>query len=285
MNIYIRLLILSHYLINKSGLRAKGLGVAQKLLIHDFIFKAFGKKFYYDSDIEGSYDYLLIGRSNEPETWHILDKIFSHSASYNFIDVGASIGEFVTAASCYNNIQAIYAFEPRPGCAEVLRRSARLNNEERIQVFEFAVDDKGEGDIAFHLNAGGNSSGFFNISDHMVSRSIEVKTITLDQALPASLTNPIFLVDVEGAEPLVLRGGQNFIKLNKPLIIFEYNLTSKQHYRLDEIVDILDEGYDIYRLKNDGNLDMDFDNSYNCVAIPRNSVFSTILQPLIKQPV
>ena len=34
-------------------------------------------------------------------------------------------------------------------CAEVLKRSAKLNNEERIQVFEFAVDDKGEGDIYF----------------------------------------------------------------------------------------------------------------------------------------
>ena len=119
----------------------------------------------------------------------------------------------------------------------------------------------------------------------MVSRSIEVKTITLDQALPATLSNPIFLIDVEGAEPLVLMGGGNFVKLNKPLIIFEYNLTSKQHYRLEEIIDILGKEYDIYRLKNNGNLDSDFNNSNNCVAIPHNTFFSTILRPLIEQPV
>ena len=81
------------------------------------------------------------------------------------MDVGASVGEFITGVSRYKNIKNIYAFEPRPACAIVLNRSAQLNKEDRIKVFEFAVDDKGTGEISIHLNAGGTSSGFYSIPD------------------------------------------------------------------------------------------------------------------------
>ena len=281
MKILVRLLILLHFLLNKLGIRLRGLGAAQRLLKRTFTFKAFGKKFYYDPSVEGSYDYLLIGQSNEPETHKLLNKILKYAEAFNFIDVGASVGEFVTFASRYNNIQNIYAFEPRPDCASVLKKSAELNKEGRIKVFEYAVNDKGQGNISFHLNAGGNSSGFYNLPGQTTNRLIEAKTITLDKALPYYFKNPILLIDVEGAEPIVIKGALNFIRLNNPLIIFEYNQFSRQYYQLEEIIDMLGSGYNIYRLLGDGNLDKNFNNSYNCVAIPCNTEFSTILQSSI----
>ena len=145
MKILVRFYILIHYILIKSGFKPKGLGLAQRFLKYPFIFNAFGKRFWYDPDIEGSYDYLLIGKPNEPETHLLIDKLLSNPEQFNFVDVGASVGEFVTGVSRYKNIQNIYAFEPRPACAIVLNRSAQLNKEDRIKVFDFAVGDKGSG--------------------------------------------------------------------------------------------------------------------------------------------
>jgi hypothetical protein len=55
--------------------KLKGLGRIQRLLKSDFVFSAYNSKFYYNHKIEGSYDYLLIDQSNEPETRKFLDRI------------------------------------------------------------------------------------------------------------------------------------------------------------------------------------------------------------------
>ena len=55
------------------------------------------------------------------------------------VDIGASIGEFVFSASNYSNVQNIYAFEPRPDCASVLRKMKKINNENRLVIFENIV--------------------------------------------------------------------------------------------------------------------------------------------------
>ena len=212
-----------------------------------------------------------------------MDKVLQKLPIANFIDVGASVGEFVFGVSRYKNVQHIYAFEPRPDCAEVLRKNAKLNKEERIAIFENALDNIGGGELVIHLNAGGSSSGIYSLQNKFQSNTVEVKTMTLDMTLPVILQNTVLLIDVEGAEPLVLEGGRTFIQKNKPLIIFEYNQISKNHFHINEIIEILGSGYEIFRLKGDGNLDQDFSNSWNCVAIPENSLFEEVLLASIKK--
>jgi FkbM family methyltransferase len=199
----------------------------------------------------------------------------------NFIDVGASVGEFVMSVCRYQNVQQVFAFEPRPDCAYVLKKNAELNYEKRMIVFENAVGNS-ESNVVFNLNTGGTSSGLYRNSS-INAKTINVKGITLDSALPEKLENPVMLVDVEGAEPKVFAGGINFIKNNKPLIIFEYNQTSKKYYNLKEIQDLLGQNYSIYRLRGDGRLDLEFSDSWNCVAIPDGSLFRTILESSIMQ--
>jgi FkbM family methyltransferase len=275
MRALILLFIRIHYLLNHSGIRLKGLGAAQRILTKDFIFRFNGLFFFYNPSIEGSYDYLLIGKPNEPETHLFLDKIIRNIDAVNFIDVGASVGEFAIGVSIYENIKKIYAFEPRPDCAEVLRRNKELNSEKQIEIFEYALDDKGEGHIELFLNAGGSASGIFSQSAER--RSVRVKTSTLDNSLPSNMNCPILLIDVEGAEPLVIKGGINFIKNNRPLIIFEYNNTSRQHFNVSQIIELLGSAYKIFRLNQDGSIDNDLSKTWNCVAIPSNSIFSTIV--------
>lgn len=279
MKLLVLLFIRLHYLLNSSGIKIKGLGYVQRFLRREFVFTFRGRKFFYAPVIEGSYDYLLIDRSNEPETHLFLSKIFPVLNNSNFIDVGASVGEFVINAFNQPSVRQIFAFEPRPECALVLRKNAELNNESKLNVCQFAVSDVKE-DVVFHLNPGGTSSGLFGNS--MSDRIINVPAVTLDSMLPPALENTVILIDVEGAEPKVLRGGINFIRNNNPLIIFEFNNTSKQYFSLREIEGLLGNSYSIYRLRGDGDLDLDFQNSWNCVAIPAGSVFSDILKSSIK---
>lgn len=258
------------------GWRIKGIGKAQRLLTKDFVFnylKNSNTKLYYNKDVTGSYDCLLAGYSNEPETHLFLKKVIPHLSECHFVDVGASIGEFVVGVSLYSNVRHIYAFEPRKECVVALEKTVKLNNEEdRVSVLPYILSEK-EGEVILHNNPGGTSSGIYGNGDD----SYPVKAVTLDSCLPGKLINPIILVDVEGAEPLVLKGGINFIQNNAPLIIFEYNQTSKKHFKLTDIKNIVGKHYCIYRIKGNGDLDQDFENSWNCVAIPVGSHFEKIL--------
>jgi FkbM family methyltransferase len=228
---------------------------------------------YYNKDVVGSYDCLLAGYSNEPETHLFLKKVIPHLSECAFVDVGASIGEFVIGVSLYENVRHIYAVEPRKECVVALEKTVELNNEDnRVSVLPYILSEK-EGEVILYNNTGGSSSGIYGSGND----SYIVKAVTLDYILPEKLINPIILIDVEGAEPLVLKGGVDFIKKNAPLIIFEYNQVSKKYFNLTDIENIVGKHYRIYRIKGNGDLDQDFENSWNCVAIPVGSHFETIL--------
>lgn len=257
------------------------MGRVQQLLKREFVFQYLGMKFQYLPTIKGSYDYLLIGKSNEPETQTFLNNILGKDLIVNFIDVGASVGEFVFTVSKHRNVQYVYAFEPRKDCAEAIRMTARLNNLKNITVFQLAVNDSQE-KIRFFENPGGSSSGFYKTIE-LNQNFEEVESITLDSVMPLDLINPIILVDVEGAELSVLNGGKKFIDQSLPLIIFEYNDTSKRHYDINEIVRLLGINHKILRLRGDGCLDYDLQKTWNCVAVHMHSKFYNLIQPLIKE--
>lgn len=274
--LYIRLIYLVH---KKFNYKLKGLGYVQKYLTKEFTFEAFDKYFFYDPRIEGSYDYLLIGKSNEPETHILLNRLINQMHEVVFIDVGASVGEFVNLAASHSNVKRILAFEPRKKCFDVLQRNRDLNKDECIEVINFALSNK-HGEITFSLNVGGSSSGIYALEDEkdekIIVQTRKLDELTTEYELPQA-SEYILLIDVEGAEPLVLEGAENFIKDYAPVIIFEYNNTSKKYFNLDDIRKIIGDNYEIRRLKANGDLDEDFSNSWNCVAIPQNSVFERLL--------
>ena len=76
-------------------------------------------------------------------------------------------------------------------------------------------------------------------------------------------------------------GGGGLIKRLKPLVLFEYNFVSKRYFDINEIHQILGDSYTIFRLRKDAMLDSDIENAWNCVAIPRNTQFETILKSRI----
>jgi hypothetical protein len=58
------------------------------------------------------------------------------------------------------------------------------------------------------------------------------------------------------------------------MVIFKYNAVSKQHFKLDDVRRELGDAFEIYRMRKDGRLDQEFDDTWNCVAIHKDSPFA-----------
>lgn len=144
------------------------------------------------------------------------------------LDIGANIGLFtITLANLVGEHGHVYAFEPLPRNANLLARSIAENKfAERITLEKSAV-----GAISGHmhlitpritLNWGGpylHRPGTDVPAEHDL---LEVPIIQLDAY---SLRRPIRLIkiDIEGAEPLALRGASQLLEADKPIILSEIN--------------------------------------------------------------
>jgi FkbM family methyltransferase len=237
---------------------------------------------YFDHRVAAAYGRLVAGSWNEPETHLFLDAVIAgHEGPLAFVDVGASVGEFVIDVARHDKVTQVVAFEPLAECAEAVRRSAELNGLRKIEVIPRLVNEDGRTSVlSFDVRrptASAASGGGGKVED--VSR--EIPATTLDRALGDLHGSVVLLIDVEGGEAGVLRGAREFLRRCAPLVIFEYNSTSRKHFDLDDIRDALGEGYDIYRLTGSGTLDIDFERSWNCVAVSVDSSFGTPCTALI----
>jgi hypothetical protein len=79
MKTFVKLYILFGYYYQKLFARnLRGIGFVQKLLNKDTVLKFKKKKIYYNHLVEGSYDMLFIGKSNEPETHRFFERVSPH---------------------------------------------------------------------------------------------------------------------------------------------------------------------------------------------------------------
>jgi hypothetical protein len=60
----------------------------------------------------------------------------------------------------------------------------------------------------------------------------------------------------------------------KPVIIFEYNHVTKEHFKLEEVESELGNEYRLYGLNSKGKLDNNFNNTWNLVALHSSQPFS-----------
>ncbi len=153
-----------------------------------------------------------------------------------------------------------------------------MNHDTKTDVFNIALSNN-TGEIELFLNPGGSSTGIYSLSDESCKKVV-VKTYKLDDLILPELNHVecefIILIDVEGSEPLVLEGALNFIFTKKPLIIFEYNYTSKKHFNINDIYKLLGDEYSIFRINEEGKIDSNIENAWNCVAIHKSSIFHNI---------
>jgi FkbM family methyltransferase len=89
------------------------------------------------------------------------------------------------------------------------------------------------------------------------AQTIEVAGVRLDDFFAEGKTTPnIVKVDVEGAEPQVLGGMEQFLRKNAPLVVMEYLLSNGQNEAHRQAVAFAQTlGYALFRIKNNGELE------------------------------
>lgn len=239
-----------------------------------------GLLFQMNPEVSTCFAKMVGGSFNEEGTHKLLKRILKHVEKVDlFVDVGANIGEFIVDIAASGKVARVVGFEPNPGCLNSCLRSLELNRVKNVQLIQKILSASKE---TVKFDMGGDNAHTHSIFDRSTEASETVHTSTLDDEIQDIGSRAVLIIDVEGAEALVMKGGQNFIGRNLPLIIFEYNEVSRAHFSLADIRGTLPKGYEIFRLRSeDGFLDRNLEETYNCVAVHENSPFHAVLGNIV----
>ncbi len=142
-----------------------------------------------------------------------------------FVDVGANMGWFsLLAAGAVGPGGHVLAVEPNPANVELLRSSARDNGFANIEAHCVALADE-PGTVA--LETDGSNGRVIPIDGPPpapVRASFVVAALPLDDLVERAGLDRVDLVkiDVEGAEPLALRGARRALQTYRPVLVSEF---------------------------------------------------------------
>ena len=151
---------------------------------------------------------LMTGRSWEPFESLLFSQIVRPGMTV--ADIGAHVGLYtLIAASCVGSDGRVFAFEPDPANAALLRQNVVHNGfEDRVAIIEVALaDTSGSRPLYYDLqNRGNHSLAEDNV--RIGAPSTDVATATLAEAIAehGDLTLDAAKIDVQGAECLVFAG-------------------------------------------------------------------------------
>jgi FkbM family methyltransferase len=131
-----------------------------------------------------------------------------------FVDVGAHLGMLsLAAARAMHGQGKIFAFEPFPNTRAMLKRTFWLNGfAEMIEVHEAAVSNhNGETKLFLGATSGHHSIFALDLPGGHEPSAIDVRTVTLDSALPTGLTVNLLKIDAEGAELDIIEGARSLL--------------------------------------------------------------------------
>jgi FkbM family methyltransferase len=190
-----------------------------------------------------------------------------------FYDVGANYGFYTLLAQEFITKGEIHAFEPNPKIFKLLRENSRLDIFKNTFLNEIALSDKiGETeffDREISRHSGGSS--LIKLPHFKKYRIINVKTTTLDEYILNHRPPTIIKIDVEGGEPLVLRGALNLIKKYKPLIIME---VGSDDLHREAINILMEENYQAFKINKDGELKfIEKENIFKETSFESNYIF------------
>lgn len=268
---------------DKAKFNIRGLGFFLRRLNKDHVVDINNLKMYMCSDIGTSYARLISGDWAEPETHVFLNSTLEILGESTFIDIGANVGEMVLSVAKNTNLKNVFAFEPDPVCSKVININNIINDISNCFIYQKALSDSA-GQLLLTA-AGTPQASLTNVVNRDDPSQIAVDVTTLDDVIERDNlqqkiggSETIILVDVEGHEPQVLAGAKYFIDSNRPVVIFEFNSTSKQFFCLDDIKSNLPSGYEIFRLNRSGHLDTDLSSTWNCVALDTASVSHQLIR-------
>lgn len=218
---------------------------------------------------------ILITKEYEPSIVSLIRK--NITPNKDAINIGANIGLFTSfMADNINEDRKVLAIEPTPNAYKFLKDNVERNgNNNKVIIYNGIATDK-FGDYKINVIQGKEEyASIGNIvipfKEQQKSISIDVKGETVDNLVRKfNLTPGIIVIDVEGAEYLVLKGSIDTIKKHMPVIISEIEdkYLFEQESNSKQIIELL-EGLG-YRVVNCDNARIKFPFSGNIIAIPNN---------------
>jgi FkbM family methyltransferase len=148
-----------------------------------------------------------------PKTIAMVKDVFGPSKKGTYLDIGANIG--LTAVPIAASGIKTIAFEAVPANAAFLRRNAEVNGAAKhIEIVDAALLDKA-GEVTFELSPTNHGDHRFrNANEMSLMDEAQWQTITVPahalDSFADRITGPVVMkLDVQGAEPLVYRGGKS----------------------------------------------------------------------------
>ena len=198
-----------------------------------------------------AFEILNFGYCEKPEMAMVLQLVGENSV---FFDIGANMGWYaLNLAKLVKGIRVL-AFEPIPRTFGLLEGNIGLNGIENIETFNFGFSDK-EGKVLFYYypEDSGNAS-MANVSGKDDIQTISCQVRKLDDFVARRKIGPDFIkCDVEGAELLVLQGGEQTLAKFKPVVFVEMlrKWSAKFNYHPNKIIQLFsDLGYQCFAIQN-----------------------------------
>lgn len=217
---------------------------------------------------------ILLKKEYEPE---IVDIILRNlDPNKDAVNVGANIGLFTNLmASKLNENARVLAIEPTPNAFKLLEQNVVQNNNKNKVVLFNGIATNEPGNYKINIVEGKEEySSVGNIVHPSVKnqefRTIEVKGETVDNLVKLNSIIPgIIVIDVEGAESLVLKGSMETLEKYHPIIISELNddLLKTLNTSSTKVIEILNSLN--YTVTDSENNKPKFPFKGNIVAIPK----------------
>jgi FkbM family methyltransferase len=167
-----------------------------------------------------------------------------------FVDVGANVGfHTVLAAQLVGPTGRVIAVEPASWALQILR--ANLWRHGLDATVHAAAASDAAGGVRLAVDRTHRSGA------RLAERGVEVRAARLDELVPATAVDAI-KIDVEGAEPLVLRGARRLLELS-PRLLAIVEFRDDQHLSGESPTEVLafyeSLGFELCLLRRNGDLE------------------------------
>lgn len=159
----------------------------------------------------------------------------------NIFDIGGNFGWYslLLAKGCPE--VELFTFEPVPRTFGYLQNNIALNGLNNIQLYNFGFSDAEQELNFFYYPEGSGNASIANLSDTDNVQSVTCRVKKLDDFVNEHGCRIDFIkCDVEGAELLVFKGGEESIRRDKPIVFAELlrKWSAKFNYHPNDVIEL-----------------------------------------------
>ncbi|NDJ16217.1 FkbM family methyltransferase [Myxacorys almedinensis] len=202
--------------------------------VFDYDFTVLNKGKPYSGNLKFGIDYqFFFSQPFEAQNVQILRTIADHLAcqreAVHFLDVGANVGAH--SHLLLDHVHSIHSFEPHPQIFQSLSAKWKACNDASWHIYPFGLGAH-EGELKYYEPASHNTGTGSFVQGSALNHNAPI-TLPIrpgDRVLTEFGIDAIALmkIDVEGFEPFVLEGFADTLKRDRPIILMEMSVPTRQ---------------------------------------------------------